>query len=127
MVFSVEKPGSLTLDTTDDEDDHSARLRWTQSTVESAAVACGAVKSADTVKNVEHLRADLTALRLMQDQTRSPKVKDQTRLDGGAILGRFWRDCKFRKKCENHPYARLLSNPILKADYRNSRSGTRDS
>ena len=78
-------------------------------------------------KNVDHLRAELPALRLMQDRKRSPKVRDQTRLDGGAKLGGFWRECKFRKKCENPSWGRLLTNPVLKTDYHNSRSGTRGS
>ena len=69
--------------------------------------------------NVNHLRAEPPALRLTRYQACPPKTNDQTRLDGGAMLGGFWRDCKSRKKCKNHPYTRLLTSPILKADYRN--------
>jgi hypothetical protein len=32
-------------------------------------------------------------------------------------VGSFWSDCKFKKKCDNPPYKKLLKNQILKDDY----------
>ena len=63
----------------------------------------------------------------MGDRTQPPKYKCQTILEGGARLGMFWSDCKNRKGCKlmRYPYNQLLTNPVLKADYHNTRSGTR--
>ena len=77
------------------------------------------VSAADrTQKNVDHLRAQPPALRLMGDRTRPPKVMDPMELPGGGKLGRFWANCKERNGCVNSPYDRLLTNPVLRADYR---------
>ena len=69
-------------------------------------------------KNVEHLRADLSALRLMRGQTHPPRYSDATILESGAKLGIFWSNCKWKRKCSEDPHNRLLTNPVLKADYR---------
>ena len=31
----------------------------------------------------------------------------------------FWGDCKYKKKCEEKPYSKLLENELLKEDYDN--------
>ena len=76
-------------------------------------------------KNVRHLRAELPTLRWMGDRAHAPKSNDQTMLEDGARLGCFWSRCKYRKKCMKPPYDRLLTNPVLRADYRCSVSVTR--
>ena len=76
--------------------------------------------------NVDHLRAEPPALRLMKDQTHPPAGRDSTILEGGATLGPFWDSCKRRKRCANSPCNRLLADPVLKADYRYSPGVTRD-
>ena len=63
----------------------------------------------------------------MADQTAPPKQGDQTVLEGGAMVGRFWTECKRDKRCTRPPYDELLTNPVLKADYHNSRNDTRGS
>ena len=79
-------------------------------------------------RNVDHLRAELLNLRWMRDRSHPPKSKsrDQTILDGGSKLGIFWSNCKSRKRCSQSPYDRLLSNPVLRADYRCLTSATRE-
>ena len=67
---------------------------------------------------MDHLRTELPTLRWMRDQEHSPQAKDQTRLDGGARLGTFWAHCKSKKKCTKPRYDWLLTNPVLRADYR---------
>ena len=76
--------------------------------------------TADRVtKNVKHLWAEhLPALRLMRDRALAPRSTDPTLLEGGTKLGPFWRSCKRRKNCKKVPYDKLLTNPVLKADYR---------
>ena len=59
-----------------------------------------------------------SALRWMERQAQPPKCREQTILDGGAKLGVFWSNCKRRKRCARSPYDQLLSNPILRTDYR---------
>ena len=36
--------------------------------------------------------------------------------DGTDMYG-FWGDCKYKKKCEEKPYSKLLENELLKEDY----------
>ena len=67
---------------------------------------------------MDHARAELPALRWMGNRGHLPKDRDQTTLAGGAKLGRFWGDCKSLKRCAKAPYNRLLTNPVLRADYR---------
>ena len=69
-------------------------------------------------KNVTHLRAEPPVLRWMGDRAQPPKSKNQTILEGGATLGQFWANCKYAKRCTRSPYDRLLTNPVLRADYR---------
>ena len=49
-----------------------------------------------------------------------PKWKDTAELpDLGEInVGKFWDNCKSRRRCGRPPYDQLLINPVLKADYR---------
>ena len=75
--------------------------------------------------NVDHLRAELPALRLMRSRTQPPATRDPTTLEGGVKVGIFWRNCKQKQRCYDVPYNRLLANPVLKSDYRNSHSVTR--
>ena len=58
------------------------------------------------------------ALRLIQSMKRAPTYRDSTELPGGGKRGWFWTECKKWRRCEVLPYDRLLSNPVLKADYR---------
>ena len=45
--------------------------------------------------------------------------RDQTeQLPGGTKLGIFWMGCKNNRRCGRPPYDRLLTNPVLRADYR---------
>ena len=67
---------------------------------------------------VQAVRTQLSALELMKGRATVPKHIDPTVLPGGGKLGRFWTNCKIRKACENVPCDRLLSNPLLKIDYR---------
>ena len=46
--------------------------------------------------------------------------RDSTLLPGGGRLGVFWDNCKHRRTCERPPYDRLLTNPVLRADYRST-------
>ena len=61
----------------------------------------------------------------MRDRAHPPRNRDTTILEGGAKLGWFWSDCKRDKRCTRPPYDELLTNPVLRADYHNSRSGIR--
>ena len=54
----------------------------------------------------------------MESRERPPKQDDTTGLPGGGKLGWFWGNCKNERKCGRSPYDRLLTNPVLKADYR---------
>ena len=56
-------------------------------------------------------------MEVMKGRERVPAVRDQTLLPGGGKLGEFWKKCKSEKRCERTPYDRLLTNPLLKADY----------
>ena len=67
---------------------------------------------------VDAVRNKLTVLRLMEGREEAPKRRDTTELPGGGKLGMFWNNCKTQKKCGRLPYARLLTNPVLRADYR---------
>ena len=51
--------------------------------------------------------------------------RDPAELPGGSKLGVFWDNCKSKRKCERAPYDRLLTNPVLKTDYR-SQAAARD-
>ena len=45
--------------------------------------------------------------------------REETRLPGGGPkVGHFWSDCKGKRKCGTPPYDRLLTNRVLKTDYR---------
>ena len=79
-----------------------------------------------TKKNVDHLCAELPALMLMRDRTHPPRYSDTTVLEGGARIGRFWNKCKRDKRCTRPPYDELLTNRVLRADYRCSFRGTRE-
>ena len=68
--------------------------------------------------NVDDLRAQLPLLRWMGDQAHPPKDNDRTILGGETKLGTFWRNCKCERRCGKPPYDRLLTNPVLRADYR---------
>ena len=59
-----------------------------------------------------------STLKLTQDSKETPKRRDPTELPGGSRLGLFWMDCKDRRLCGRPPYDRLLTNPVLRADYR---------
>ena len=56
----------------------------------------------------------------MQNRLKPPKHSDVTQLPvGGEFkVGRFWMGCKSDKRCSGPPYARLLDNAVLEADYR---------
>ena len=71
-------------------------------------------------EKVEALRTNLSALRYMKDRQTPPKQKDVTQLPGGGEfkVGEFWSHCKQMRRCSGPPYARLLDNAVLGADYR---------
>ena len=39
-------------------------------------------------------------------------------LPSRSKLGHFWNNCKTRRRCGRPPYDRLLTNPVLRVDYR---------
>ena len=67
---------------------------------------------------VEAIRSQTFALRLMEGRKAPPKQADPTELSCGGKIGAFWQNCKRKRRCERLPYARLLANPVLAADYR---------
>ena len=77
--------------------------------------------------NVQAVWAQPPPLKLMEGREKAPKARDATELPGGGKLGWFWQDCKSRNRCGRPPYVRLLTSPVLRADYHNviHRSGTR--
>ena len=78
-----------------------------------------AEREANAQRNVDHLRVQSRpALRWMGDRTHPPKARDAMILGGGSRLGKFWTICKSRKRCARSPYDQLLTNPVLRADYR---------
>ena len=56
----------------------------------------------------------------MEGRGRAPKHRNTTKLPDGTELGRFWSDCKVKRRCGRPPYDRLLVNPVLRADYRSN-------
>ena len=50
----------------------------------------------------------------------APTVRDSIELPCGGKLGTFWTHCKSMRRCEKPPYDRLMTNPILRVDYRTS-------
>ena len=54
---------------------------------------------------------------ILRGRKRVPKCNDLTEPPGRGKLGRFWHNCKTRRKCGRPPYDRLLTNPVLRADY----------
>ena len=64
----------------------------------------------------------------MVDRQEPPKARDRAELltgQGEVKVGIFWRNCKDRRRCGRPHYDRMLINPVLRADYRSQRSGTR--
>ena len=57
----------------------------------------------------------------MEGREEPPKQNDITKLTGGAKLGRFWDNCKSCKRCSKPPYNQLLTNPVLRTNYRATR------
>ena len=76
---------------------------------------------------VQALRVEWSALEWMMNRQKLPKYRDNAELPGlGEVkIGMFWNDCKTGRRCGRPPYDRLLTNPILRADYRCHNSGTR--
>ena len=54
----------------------------------------------------------------MNGRKHAPRARDPTQLPGGGGVGWFWKDCKGLRRCNKSPYDRLLTNPVLRADYR---------
>ena len=68
--------------------------------------------------NVQTLQTEPSALRWMEGRAEPPKYTDKMRLSGGGpMVGWFWVSCNIRRKCDNPPYDRLLTNSVLRADY----------
>ena len=61
----------------------------------------------------------------MKGRNKAPTSRDPTPLPGGGKLGQFWDNCKRLMRCGRSPYDRLLSNSVLRADYRCHGIGTR--
>ena len=58
------------------------------------------------------------ALVLMKGRNAAPTHRDTAPLPGGGKLGKFWLHCKGRRNCGRPPYDGLLTNPVLRVDYR---------
>ena len=73
------------------------------------------------------LRTEWSALAWLGDRQNPPMVMDEAKLPGMGVIkvGQFWRDCKCVRRCVRAPYDRLLTNPVLRADYRTHHGGTR--
>ena len=67
---------------------------------------------------VQAARTQLAALKLMQGRIVVPKKRDPAELPGGSRIGLYWVECKRRRRCGRPPYDRLLTHPVLRADYR---------
>lgn len=67
---------------------------------------------------VQAVRIQPPDLELMKGRNSAPMHRDPAKLPGGGKLGKFWHNCKSRGRCVRPPYDRLLSNPVLRADYR---------
>ena len=67
---------------------------------------------------VQAARTEPSALRLMEGRNMTPKFFDTTELPGGAKLGLFWNNCKRLRRCGRPPYDRLLTNLMLRENYR---------
>ena len=66
-----------------------------------------------------------SALGWMGCRTRPPKMREQARLPGGGPkIGGFWACCKIERRCGRPPYDRLLTHPVLRADYHYHHSDT---
>ena len=59
----------------------------------------------------------MSVLNLIDGRNEVPTAADRTKLPGGGKLGAFWMQCKNKRRCDKSAYARLLTNPVLKADY----------
>ena len=44
---------------------------------------------------------------LVEGREEPPNCNDTTELPGGGRLGKFWTDCKSRRKCATPPYDQL--------------------
>ena len=67
---------------------------------------------------VETVRTQPPALRWMESRDKAPTQRDSALLPGGGKLGWFWNNCKRLMLCGRPPYDRLLTHPVLRADYR---------
>ena len=61
---------------------------------------------------------EVSALRWMEGRANPPKYRNTTELFSGTKLGWFWGNCKSERRCGRPPYDRLLTNTVLRADYR---------
>ena len=68
----------------------------------------------------------MSVLVWMKGRNQAPISRGTVLLPGGGKLGLFWRNCKRWMKCGRPPYDRLLTNPVLRADYRAHLSSTRE-
>ena len=57
----------------------------------------------------------------MEGRKDVPRRGDSAELLGGGKVWSFWMSCKSWRRCARPPYDQLLSNPVLRADYRTSR------
>ena len=73
---------------------------------------------ASTETNVQVVQTQSSALRFMEGRKKAPKSLDPTELPGGSKLGKFWNNSKSEKRCGRPTYELLLTNPVLRADYR---------
>ena len=69
-------------------------------------------------KNGDHLRTELPALRWMGNQIHPLTYRNETTLDDKAKIRVFCSECKYKQRCTKHPYDQLLTNSVLKANYR---------
>ena len=76
----------------------------------------------DQKTKVQAARSQPPALKLMEGRERAPKFRDTTELPDGSKLEKFWSNCKCARRCGRPPYDRLLTNPVLRDDYRTHRA-----
>ena len=109
-------------------------LRFTVLTAVTAADASGPrkrggdryVDNIRVAQNVSDLRIQPAVLGWVEKRTTAPRQRETARLSSGTKLGFFWDDCKRARRCSRPPYDWLLSNPVLKTDYRNITTSTRE-
>ena len=78
-------------------------------------------KAVSSEVKVQALRVEWSALVWMAGRQKPPSARDKAEQLpglGAGNVGSFWDNCKSRRPCGRTPYDRLLTHPVLRADYR---------